>query len=106
MSQPPVEGTWELSIQTPLGRRHTVLTLTRHDGRLTGTMRDVSHGEQVDLTDLVQHGAGLGWAQSITRPMRLNLVFEVVVDGDAMTGQAKAGRLPASRVTGHRLPPP
>ncbi|MEU8002050.1 hypothetical protein AB0B66_12875 [Catellatospora sp. NPDC049111] len=105
MPQSPIEGTWELSIQTPLGRQHTVLTLSRYNGGLTGTMRDVRHGEQVELTDLEQHGAQLCWAQSITRPMRLNLVFEVVVDGDAMTGQAKAGRLPASRVTGHRLPP-
>ncbi|GIF96147.1 hypothetical protein [Catellatospora citrea] len=103
--RPPVEGTWELAILTPLGRQHTVLTLTRRDGRLTGTMRDVRHGEQVDLVELEQHGARLTWAQSITRPMRLNLAFDVTVDGAAMSGQAKAGRLPASRVTGQRATP-
>ncbi|GAB4050514.1 hypothetical protein [Catellatospora paridis] len=103
--QPLVEGTWELSILTPLGRQHTVLALTRHDNRLTGTMRDVRHGEQVELTGLEQHGARLTWAQSITRPLRLNLTFDVTVDGTAMTGQARAGRLPASRVTGHRTTP-
>ncbi|GAA1359072.1 hypothetical protein [Catellatospora chokoriensis] len=32
--RPPVEGTWELAILTPLGRQHTVLTLTRRDGKL------------------------------------------------------------------------
>ncbi|GAA1653469.1 hypothetical protein ACFQY4_27645 [Catellatospora bangladeshensis] len=99
-----VEGTWELSIQTPLGRQHTILTLTRDGDRLSGVMRDVRHGEQVALTGLEQQGTRLTWAQSITRPMRLNLTFEVTVDGDEMTGLAKAGRLPASKVTGRRSP--
>jgi hypothetical protein len=34
--------------------------------------------------------------------MRLNLEFDVVVDGDRLTGQSKAGRLPRSAVTGVR----
>ncbi len=102
MSQ-PVEGTWELSIQTPLGRQQTILTLARDTNGLSGVMRDIRHGEQVTLHDLAQQGTRLTWAQSITRPMRLNLTFEVTVDGDELTGVAKAGRLPASRVTGQRV---
>ncbi|MEV0459132.1 hypothetical protein [Catellatospora methionotrophica] len=104
--QPPVEGVWELSILTPLGRQQTVLTLVRHERQLTGTMRDVRHGEQVALAGLEQHGARLTWAQAVTRPMRLNLTFDVVVDGASMAGHARAGRLPASKVTGHRATPP
>ncbi|BCJ74875.1 hypothetical protein CS0771_44190 [Catellatospora sp. IY07-71] len=100
----PVEGAWELSIHTPLGRQHTILTLTRDANGLSGVMRDVRHGEQVALTGLEQQGTRLTWAQSITRPMRLNLAFEVTVDGDEMTGLARAGRLPASKVTGRRGP--
>ena len=34
--------------------------------------------------------------------MRLNLEFDVVVDGDRLTGHSKAGRLPRSAVTGVR----
>ncbi|GHJ43572.1 hypothetical protein Cs7R123_09140 [Catellatospora sp. TT07R-123] len=102
MAEPLVEGSWELSIQTPLGRQHAVLTLTRQGPHLSGVIRDVRHGEQVDLTGLRQDGARLTWAQSITKPMRLNLAFDVTVDGDTMTGQAKAGRLPSSAVTGRR----
>jgi hypothetical protein len=34
--------------------------------------------------------------------MRLNLEFDVVVDGDRLTGHSKAGRLPRSAVTGER----
>jgi hypothetical protein len=34
--------------------------------------------------------------------MRLNLDFDVVVDGDRMSGHSRAGRLPRSAVTGVR----
>ncbi len=61
--------------------------------------------EEVELTDVVLDGSRLTWAQSITRPMRLNLTFDVTVDGDRLTGRSKAGRLPAAKVTGYRVPP-
>jgi len=41
-------------------------------------------------------------SSSFTRPMRLNLRFDVAVDGDQMTGTSKAGRLPTSKVSGVR----
>jgi hypothetical protein len=34
--------------------------------------------------------------------MRLNLAFAVTVDGDTLAGTSRAGRLPASKVTGRR----
>lgn len=34
--------------------------------------------------------------------MRVNLVFALEVDGDTLVGTSKAGRLPASEVTGLR----
>jgi hypothetical protein len=36
--------------------------------------------------------------------MRLNLDFDVVVDGDRMSGHSHAGPLPRSAVTGVRRP--
>ena len=38
----------------------------------------------------------------MTTPMRLNLVFHVLVTGDALGGHSRAGRLPRSAVTGTR----
>ncbi len=45
----------------------------------------------------------LTWLQNVTKPLRLSLKFEVVVRGDEMSGTAKAGLLPASRLTGVRV---
>ncbi|MEU6066718.1 MULTISPECIES: hypothetical protein [Streptomyces] len=95
-----VEGTWDLTIATPIGRIKPVIELRRAAGQLTG----IAHGagEHVPLVDVAVDGRTLTWKQAVTRPMRLNLAFTVTVVGDTLTGTSKAGRLPASKVTGHR----
>ncbi|MBF6162058.1 hypothetical protein IU421_28215 [Nocardia cyriacigeorgica] len=95
-----VAGTWNLSISTPIGRIRAVLELREQHGILTG----VAHGagEDVPLVDISRNGDRLTWRQAITKPMRLNLAFDVTVDGDTLRGTSKAGRLPASKVVGER----
>jgi hypothetical protein len=99
-----VEGIWDLTVSTPVGRIQAVVELRReNDGALTGSAR--SAGEAAELTPLqevVFDGDRLTWRQSVTRPLRLNLVFDVAVDGDALAGTSKAGRLPSSKVVGRR----
>ncbi|MFE1289105.1 hypothetical protein [Streptomyces sp. NPDC058751] len=95
-----VEGTWDLSISTPIGRIEATVEFRREDGDLVGTARGA--GEEVSLSDVVLDGHRLTWKQAVTRPVRLNLVFAVTVDGDTLAGTSRAGRLPASKVTGER----
>lgn len=95
-----VEGTWDLSITTPIGRIKAITEFRRKDGVLIGTAHGA--GEEVPLSDIVLDGNQLTWKQSVTRPMRLNLAFAVTIDGDTLAGTSKAGRLPASKVTGER----
>ena len=94
-------GNWKISITTPIGTQSAILEFTEHDGIITGSAR--GDAESTPLTDLVLDGNRLTWKQSITRPMRLNLTFDVTIDGDTLTGTSKAGRLPASRVAGTRV---
>jgi hypothetical protein len=47
-------------------------------------------------------GERVTWKQSITKPLRLNLDFDVIVVGDTMHGHSRAGRLPKSTVSGER----
>jgi len=99
-----VAGTWSLTIATPIGRLPVTLVLGYESGVLTGaaTGRD----ETVPLTDIAAvaepGGVRLTWRQVISRPMRLNLSFAVLVSGAAMAGYSRAGRLPRSAVTGVR----
>ncbi len=97
-------GTWALIIRTPIGRIHAEMTFTEIDGVLTGVA--VGAAETVPLQDLrVMHtheGERVTWKQSITKPLRLNLDFDVLAAGDTMHGHSRAGRLPKSTVTGQR----
>ncbi|AGB24264.1 hypothetical protein Mycsm_04006 [Mycobacterium sp. JS623] len=91
-------GIWDVTIKTPIGSLAVVYTFDE-DGA-TGTA--TSKGEIVPLRDIVVAGQRVTWRQSVTKPMRLNLEFDVVVDGDRLAGHSKAGRLPRSAVTGVR----
>ncbi|MET7522454.1 hypothetical protein ACFYSJ_08515 [Streptomyces sp. NPDC005248] len=95
-----VEGTWDLSISTPIGTIKAVVELRRQHGVLTG----VAHGagEEVPLAEVALDGPRLTWRQAVTQPMRLNLAFAVTIEGDTLIGTSRAGRLPASKVTGRR----
>jgi hypothetical protein len=90
-------GDWDVTIKTPIGSIAVVYSFT-DDGAGIATGK----GETVPLRDIVVVGQRVTWRQSVTKPMRLNLNFDVVVDGDRLTGHSKAGRLPRSVVTGVR----
>ncbi|MEU6419490.1 hypothetical protein [Streptomyces spiralis] len=99
-----VEGTWNLSISTPIGKMKAAVELRDQDGILTG----VAHGagEVVPLHAVALDGDRLTWKQTVTKPMRLNLAFDVTVEGDTLQGTSKAGRLPSSKVIGERRTAP
>jgi hypothetical protein len=94
-----IVGDWDVTINTPVGSLAVVYTFTENDG-IAGTA--TGRGETVPLRDIVVAGQRVTWRQSVTKPMRLNLEFDVEVDGDRLAGHSKAGRLPRSAVKGVR----
>jgi hypothetical protein len=95
-----IDGIWDVLLVTPIGRLQVVFEFTRIDGVLTGVAR--GKGENSPLHDIVETDGRVTWRQQITKPMRLNLEFDVTVLGAGLEGTSKAGRLPSSRVTGIR----
>ncbi|WP_431235577.1 hypothetical protein ACQ856_03450 [Mycolicibacterium psychrotolerans] len=91
-------------MRTPIGRIHAEMTFTEIDGVPTGVA--VGTAETVPLRDVrvtqTDEGERVTWKQSITKPLRLNLDFDVIAVGDFMHGHSRAGRLPKSTVTGER----
>jgi hypothetical protein len=96
----PILGTWDINLKTPIGTLSAAYVFTEADGVLVGTASTTS--ETVPLVAIVCDGPRVTWRQSVTRPMRLNLDFDVVVDGKTLTGHSRAGRLPRTTVTGIR----
>ena len=99
-----VVGDWDVTIRTPVGSLHVVYGFRDEAGRITG--RAAGKHEVVELTDVavtdVDGDTQVSWRQTITKPMRLKLEFDVRVEGDRLSGHSRAGRLPRSEVTGVR----
>ncbi|EFM08804.1 ThiJ/PfpI domain protein [Paenibacillus curdlanolyticus YK9] len=95
------DGEWDTSIATPVGKMLVKLRIATTDGAIHGT---ATQGDDVsELLNAELRGNLLCWSLRIAKPMHLNLKFEVSVDGDQMSGIAKAGLLPASKLTGMRI---
>ncbi|HVA53910.1 MAG TPA: hypothetical protein VNF05_10405 [Acidimicrobiales bacterium] len=93
-------GSWDVTIDTLIGKMDVVFEITEEDGLIHGVAR--SEAEAVDFIDAVAEGSRLTWSQVVTTPMRLTLNFDVNVEGDTMTGTSKAGPFPASKLSGSR----
>lgn len=93
-------GSWDVTIDTPIGKIAAVFDITEEGGAIQGTA--CTDDETVEFLDPVADGNQLTWTQEVTTPMRLTLKFEVTVDGDTMTGTSKAPMIPASKVDGSR----
>jgi hypothetical protein len=95
-----ITGDWDVTIKTPIGTLQVVYTFDEHGGVLSGTA--TGKHETVTLSDIVATDGRVTWRQTISRPMRLHLTFDVRLDGDHLTGHSRAGRLPRSAVHGAR----
>ncbi|MGW4096611.1 hypothetical protein [Mycobacterium sp. NPDC004974] len=95
-----IAGDWDVTIKTPIGSLAVEYSFSDTSAGLSG--RATLKGEVVELQDVSQSGNHLTWRQKVTKPMRLNLEFDVVILGDEMSGHSRAGRLPRSAVTGAR----
>ena len=84
-----VDGSWNLTMETPMGERTATLDVTSADGTLTGTQS--AEGNSADIFDGTVDGSDVAWKVSITSPMPMTLEYTGNVDGDAMSGQMQIG---------------
>jgi hypothetical protein len=83
------DGTWKLTMQTPLGDRKATLALQSTGGALTGKLT----GEEGNSTDIYEgklNGNAASWKADIKSPMPLTLSFSANVDGDKISGTVSA----------------
>ena len=83
------DGTWNLTMQTPMGERRSTLTLSTAGGTLTG--KQEAEGNTTDIAEGTVNGNELSWKVSITNPMPLTLTFNGTVDGNTLNGTADTG---------------
>jgi len=89
-----VDGTWNLTMDTPMGEQSSTLVVTSAGGKLEGTQS--AQGQTAAIADGTVAGNAVGWKVSITQPMPLTLDFSGTVDGDAMSGTVQLGMFGSS----------
>jgi hypothetical protein len=95
-----VDGTWNLTMSTPMGERNARLSLKRSGGTLTGTQG--ADGNSTEIFDGTVNGDDVAWKISITDPMPLTLDFTGKVAGDSISGEMGIGPMGSFPFTGTR----
>lgn len=95
-----VDGSWNMTMSTPMGERKASITLKSDGNTLTG----VQSGEQgsAEIVDGKVDGNKVSWKVSIVQPMPLTLEFTGAVEGDTMKGEMGVGFMGSFPFTGTR----
>ncbi len=96
-----VDGTWKLTVNTPMGAQESTLVISSSGGTLTGT-QSAGAGEGKAIDEGTVSGNTISWKSSITRPMPMTLEFSGVVSGDTINGEVKLGMFGTQTFTGTR----
>ena len=96
-----VDGTWKLTVNTPMGTQESTLTLATYGGTLTGT-QTAPNGGSAPIEEGTVNGNDVTWKASITRPMPMTLQFSGTVDGDTISGSVRLGMFGSANFTGTR----
>ena len=93
-------GTWNTTINTPMGAQNGTLELNVDGNDLSGKMSS-PQGEMAIENGAID-GDSLSWKAAITAPMPMTLEFSATVDGDAITGTVKLGAFGEAEFSGTR----
>jgi len=94
------DGTWQITITTPMGAQKSTLVLASDGGTLTGEQSD--DNDTGPIYDGSIAGDELSWTIDIKQPFAMSVQFAGTVDGDRISGRAKAGAFPPMPFTGAR----
>jgi len=96
-----IDGTWEITINSPMGAQKAKLEFQSNSGALTGTQH--AQGSSQPVSNGKVDGNAVSWSANITSPMPMTLEFAGNVDGDALKGSVKAGAFGSFPFAGARV---
>ena len=103
-AEPPkavtVDGAWKMVLATPMGPQEMVAKFTT-DGEVLKGVLESPEGSQAFEGSV--KGNALKWDMKVTKPMPITLKYDLVVDGNSISGKAKLGMFGTAKVTGQRV---
>lgn len=95
-----VDGSYDVTIKSPMGDQSAVLTVNSDGDSFNGQM--VGGLGSMDINGGTVAGDTINWTMDMTVPMPMQLDATATVDGDAITGSVKAGAFGEMALSGIR----
>lgn len=95
-----VDGTWNTTMNTPMGAQQGTLTLVSSGDGLSGKITG-PQGE-IDIDEGTVEGNKATWKAKLTSPMPMTLEFDAEVEGDNIKGNVKLGAFGNATFSGTR----
>ena len=93
------DGTWTLTLNTPMGAQQGTLNLKTNGGTLEGTM--IGPQGEVPLENGKVDGSTLSWSINAVQ-MAMVIHFTAALDGDKISGEAELGTFGKATFEGAR----
>lgn len=94
------DGSWNCTINSPMGAQQATITLVTDGGSLSGKMEG-AQGTQ-EFSGGTADGDNLEWVVEMTSPMPMKLEISATVDGDSISGNVKLGAFGDATFSGTR----
>ena len=91
-------GSWNITMKTPMGDREAKLTLAQDGDGLSGEME--ADGNTTPISNGRVEGDRAKWDVEVTTPMPLTLSFDVADADGGLDGSVQLGMFGTSTVTG------
>lgn len=95
-----VDGSWKLTINTPMGAQESTLTAKASGNSFTGTIAGARGS--MDVQDGKIDGDKVSWSMQMTQPMPMTLKYAGTVSGDTLSGNVEFGSFGSGTFTGKR----
>ena len=97
-----IDGTYNVEVDSPMGKQASKLTLKTDGNALSGSM-DVPMGGMKEFSGGTVNGDEITWSMELDSPMgKMNLEHKAKVTGDEISGEVKAGNFGTMPFKGKR----
>ncbi len=98
----PVDGTYDVEVNSPIGKMKGKLTLVSSGTELSGKL-DAQMGKN-EFSGGTVNGQSVAFETSIGSPLgKIRLVVDATVTGDTISGEVKTGNFGSFPMSGKRL---
>lgn len=95
-----VDGAYDVTIKSPMGDQSAVLTVNSDGSSFSGNM--AGGLGSMDIAGGSVDGNTISWSMDMVVPMPMKLDCSAVIDGDAISGEVKAGAFGSMGLSGTR----